>query len=241
MSEAAGLRLVPKRKERLGDQLYGQILEQIVSGALAEGDKLPSENQICRLFGVSRPTVREALLRLHADGLVISRQGAGSFVCKKPSAHLVRLTGVSDVAGLLRSLEVRIGIEGQAAALAATRHTPVQLDRIEAAVDAMRRIFGSGHAPVDEDYEFHQAVATASGNVLFAELLGTLHATIQHSMTVALNLTREGSKERTARVIEEHEAIADAIAHRDSEGANLAMRYHLNRARQRLTDERRDR
>lgn len=240
MSETVGLRLVPWKKERLGDQLYGQILEQIVSGALAEGDKLPSESRICRSFGVSRPTVREALLRLHADGLVVSRQGAGSFVCKRPSAHLVRLAGVSDVAGLLRCLEVRIGLEGQAAALAATRHTPAQLDRIATALAAMRSSFERGSPPVDEDYEFHQAVASASGNGLFAELLAAMHDTIRHSMTVALGITREGSKERAARVIEEHEAVADAIAHHDSEAANLAMRYHLYRARQRITDQRRD-
>src|SRR5271168_1372099 len=96
------LRLVPRPRERLGDLLYGQILERIVSGALKEGDKLPSENQICQAFGVSRPTVREALMRLHADGLVTTRQGSGTFVQKRPSDHLTRLAKVSDIAGMLR-------------------------------------------------------------------------------------------------------------------------------------------
>ena len=87
-------RLEPGQRERLGDQLYGQILEQIVSGALKEGDKLPSENKICQAFGVSRPTVRAALMRLNADGLVITRQGSGTFLQKRPSDHLTRLAKV---------------------------------------------------------------------------------------------------------------------------------------------------
>src|SRR5271155_1993715 len=132
------LKLVPRRRERLGDQLYGQLLEQIVSGTLKEGDKLPSEHQICRAFEVSRPTVREALMRLHADGLVTTRQGSGTFVQQRPSDHLTRLAKGSDVAGMLRRPQVRTALEGPAAALAAQRRTTGQMDRIFAALDALK-------------------------------------------------------------------------------------------------------
>lgn len=234
------LRLVPRRRERLGDQLYGQILQQIVSGALKEGDKLPSENQICRSFQVSRPTVREALMRLHADGLVTARQGSGTFVRRRPPDHLVRLAEVSDIAGMLRCLEVRIALEGQAAALAAGRRTGAQLDRLHEALGTLRACFESGSVPARADFEFHRAVATASGNALFAELLDMLDETIQRAMAVSLGITRAGSKERARRVLEEHEAIAEAIARGDAEGAGLAMRHHLHRARQRFTDGQQD-
>lgn len=236
----SGLKLVPRRKERLGDQLYGQILEQIVSGALNEGDKLPSENQICQSFHVSRPTVREALMRLHADGLVTTRQGSGTFVQKRPSGHLTRLAKVADIAGMLRCMEVRIALEGQAATLAAQRRTPSQMDRIAAALSALRTAFEGVAVPARADFEFHLAVASASGNDLFADLLQMLNETVEHTMTVALGITRAGSKERARRVIEEHEAIAEAIAHGDGEAAGLAMRYHLHRSRQRVTDGQRD-
>ena len=234
------LRLVPSRKEKLGDQLYGQILERIVSGALKAGDKLPSENQVCRSFGVSRPTVREALMRLHADGLVTSRQGSGTFVLKRPSDKLTRFATGADIAGLLRCFEVRIALEGQAASLAAQRRTTDQLGEIARALDALRTAFDRDGLPTDADYGFHRAVARASGNTLFADMLGTLHATIQQTMAVALSITREGSKERARRVIEEHEAIVDAVTGGDGDAAGLAMRYHLHRARQRLTDGQRD-
>ena len=230
------LKLVPRRKERLGDMLYGQILEQIVSGALKEGDKLPSENQICQSSQVSRPTVREALMRLHADGLVTTRQGSGTFVQRRPSDNLTRLVKVSDIAGMLRCLEVRMALEGQAAALAAQRRTSNQMDRIYGTLTALQAAFESGTVPARTDFEFHLAVAAASGNIVFAEVLETLDATIQHAMTVALGLTRAGSKERARRVFEEHEAVAEAIARGDAEAAGLTMRYHLHRARQRVTD-----
>ena len=236
----ADLKLVPQRKERLADLLYGQILEQIMSGALKEGDKLPSENQICQTSQISRPTVREALMRLHADGLVTTRQGSGTFVQRRPSDHLTRLAKVSDIAGMLRCMEVRIALEGQAATLAALRRTSSQMDDIADRLRALDEAFATGSVPAQTDFAFHLAVANASGNTMFAELLAALNETIQHTMTVALGITRVGSKERGRRVFDEHEAIAEAIARGDAEAAGLAMRYHLHRSRQRVTDEQRD-
>src|SRR3954447_18078385 len=195
------LKLVPGRRQRLGDMLYGQILDQIVSGALKEGDKLPSENEVCKAFQVSRPTVRAALTRLHADGLVATRQGSGTYVQKRPSDHLTRLAKVSDVTGMLRCLEVRIALEGQAAKLAAERHTPAQLERIRASLEALRADFDGSGIPARSDFEFQHAVAEASGNELFADLLNLLNEAIQQAMTVALSLTRAGSKERARRVV----------------------------------------
>ncbi|MBI0539382.1 FadR family transcriptional regulator [Roseomonas sp. KE2513] len=234
------LKLVRRQRERLGDQLYGQILEQIISGSLQEGDKLPSENQICQAFSVSRPTVREALMRLHADGLVTTRQGSGTFVQKRPSDQLTRLVKVSDIAGMLRCLEVRIGLEGQAASLAAQRRSAQEMERILEALAALRASFAGEAVPAHADYAFHSAVAKASGNAFFAELLEMLSDPIHGAMTVALGLTRVGSKERARRVVEEHEAIAEAIQAGDAEAAGLAMRYHLHRSRQRVTDGQRD-
>jgi DNA-binding FadR family transcriptional regulator len=234
------LKLEPGQRERLGDQLYGQILEQIVSGALKEGDKLPSENKICQAFGVSRPTVRAALMRLNADGLVITRQGSGTFLQKRPSDHLTRLAKVSDIAGMLRCQEVRIALEGQSARLAALRRTQHEMEKINAALEALHVAFDGSSVPADADYAFHLAVARASGNNLFADILEMLHETIRHAMTVGLGITRTGSKERAQRVVEEHEAIAEAIARGDGEAADLAMRYHLHRSRQRMTDGQRD-
>jgi GntR family transcriptional repressor for pyruvate dehydrogenase complex len=238
--QMTNLMLLPKKKQRLGDLLYGQILDQIVSGALTEGERLPSENKICQSFQVSRPIVREALMRLAADGLVVSRQGSGTFVQRRPPSGLTRFAEVADVAGMLRCLEVRMALEGQSAALAARRRTADQLREIARALEDMRDGFAIGAVPSAADAAFHLAVARASGNELFADLLGVLRTTIEQSMNVALSITREGSKERANRVWEEHRAVFEAIAQGDSQAADLAMRYHLDRSRQRVTDGQRD-
>ena len=231
----------PRGKQRLVDVLYGQILEQIVSGALQEGDKLPSENQICQRWNVSRPTVREALMRLHADGLVIARQGAGTFVGKRPSDLLTRLTTVSDVPGLLRCLEVRSALEGQAAGLAARRRTSDQMDGISCAFDRLQSALADGTAAAAEDFAFHLAVAEASGNGMFTDILQVLGTQVKHAMGVALGITQATSRERAQRVLAEHQAVTEAIERGDVEAATLCMRYHLHRARQRLIDGQRDR
>ncbi|MCG5241536.1 FadR/GntR family transcriptional regulator [Azospirillum doebereinerae] len=236
----AGLKLLPKRKERLGDQLYGQILEQIVSGALTEGDKLPSEKELCLMFEVSRPVVREAMMLLQADGLVVARQGSGTYVQRRPPQGLIALAGASDVAGILRCYELRVPLEGEAAALAAKRRSPEQLERIKTALDELTRALESPASAAAADFAFHRAVAEASGNDMFVSILETLHAAVENSMTLALNITAQGSAERSRRVLDEHGRIYEAIAIGDSDAANLAMRYHINRARQRITEQQQD-
>ncbi len=180
-------------------------------------------------------------MRLHADGLVTTRQGSGTFVQKRPSGHLTRLAKVSDVPGMFRCLEVRIAIEGQAAMLAAQWRNSSQSNDIFHALATLQASFEGTAVPARADFDFHLAVAKASGNELFADLLSMLNETIEAAMTVALGITRAGSKDRARRVVEEHEAIAEAIGRGDAEGAGLAMRYHLHRARQRVTDGQRDR
>ncbi|MBU2089350.1 MAG: GntR family transcriptional regulator, partial [Alphaproteobacteria bacterium] len=112
--------VAPLRQSKLADQLYEQIMLQIVNGSLAIGEKLPSEAQLCQLFAVSRPVVREALARLRADNVIASRRGSGTYVQSRPAADLVRLAPSGVLAELLRCYEMRVALEGEAAYLAAT-------------------------------------------------------------------------------------------------------------------------
>lgn len=240
-AHVTNLMLMPPKKERLGDRIYGQILEQIASGALRPGDRLPSESLISRSLSVSRPIVRQALMRLQADGLVTTRKGLGTVVQNTPPEGLTRFSQPDNVAHMLRCLELRMAVEGQAAALAATRHNTAELRQIGRALDAMKEQMQKSGVATVADFEFHLAVARASGNFLFEQVLQSLNDAIRQGMTTALSVTKEGSPERAQRVIDEHRAIYDAIARRDSAGADLAMRYHLDRVRQRVTDSNRDR
>ena len=234
------LQLNINKREKLSDQLYGQLLSKIVSGELKEGDKLPSENEVARAFKVSRPVIREALLRLQADGLIYSRQGAGSFVKARPPADLIEFSEPSDVAGLLRCFEARLPLEGASAGLAAQRAEAADLSKIEAALVALEEAM-SRKEPADQaDFDFHIAIAEATGNEFFVDILNSLHAATRSGMRVALNITRRGTLERLKKVQEEHRAIFDAIATGDMAAADLAMRHHIHSARTRLTNHLRD-
>ncbi len=240
LETSADLTFVPGRRQRLSDQLYGQILQHIVSGRLREGDRLPPEKGICEMFGVSRPIVREALMRLRADGLVQARQGAGTFVMRRPAARLTNFARTTDIAGYLRCLELRLPVEGAAAKLAAERRSAEALARIEAAHAAFQREMKSGRFSAEADLAFHTAIADATGNDFFPAVLLGLGESLHGFMNLMLNLTRTGSKQRARIVLQEHTRVLDAIRAQDSEGAALAMQLHIGQARRRLTDRNRD-
>jgi DNA-binding FadR family transcriptional regulator len=230
------MRLKPPAKRRLADELYGQLLEQIVSGAMVPGDKLPTEKELCRAMHVSRPVVREALLRLNADGFVKSRRGSGTTVLMSPSREISRFIQPGDLSRYMLPFEVRIGLEPEAARLAAQRRTEEDLARINSACHDLAAAIASGASAQKHDLAFHQAVAVATGNDLFSRQLATLDQELQGFMSVSLGLTGLGSSERKRIVLLEHVQIAEAIAIGDGELAWTYMRYHISQARQRMID-----
>jgi GntR family transcriptional repressor for pyruvate dehydrogenase complex len=226
---------------RLGDQLYARIFERIASGALNVGDRLPSELEICRQFGVSRAVVREALLRLRADGLITAHQGLGSFVSHQPAPRIRTLSGAQDIAAYLRCQEVRVCVEGDAARLAALRRSTAQMERIEAAHARFTASLEAGRTDDQrDDLAFHSSIAQACGNALYAQILDSVHESVTGFMRLTLGLTRTGSRQRARQVLDEHAAVVAAIREKDAERARIAMQYHLTQARQRLVDRNRD-
>lgn len=237
-SEAPGLVLT--RRQRMGDQLYGQILEQIVSGRLQEGTRLPAELDLCKMFGVSRPVVRQALQRLGADGLVHARQGSGTYVTARPAARLADFVEPRQIAEYMRSIEVRLVLEGAAARRAAERHSAAELVAIEAAHKRFRQEAESSGLTPSADLAFHMAIAEASGNGFYVVLLQHLHEVIEGCMNVALRLTRTSPRERASQVLSEHAMIVEAIRLQDGDAAQLAMQFHITQVRRRLVDRSRD-
>jgi GntR family transcriptional repressor for pyruvate dehydrogenase complex len=238
---AGTLVLARGQRTRLSDQLYGQIFEQIVSGRLKVGDRLPSEKEICEQFGVSRPVVREALLRLGADGLVTAHQGLGTFVSHQPVARIQSFARAQDVASYLRCQEVRMALEGDAARLAAERRTQEQMEAIEEAHVRFAQNAEKGKPDPQDDLAFHASVASAAQNDFYLEVLEHINESLIGFMRLSLSLTRTGSKQRAQRVVEEHAAIVDAIREQDGERARVAMQFHLGQARRRVVDRERDR
>ncbi len=229
-------KLTIKKRQTLADQLYGQILEQIVSNVLTQGQRLPSENRLATAFGVSRPVVREALRKLQEDGLVEARRGVGTFVRRRPSEKLIEYATAGSVAGLMRAMEARITLEHATARMAALRASKQDIALIETTQQQLEASMQARTPSVDADYQFHLAIATASGNEVFIQMLECTREAIEQGIDVAQKLTREGSQARIDTVVREHRQILEAIRAGDSEAAGVYMSYHLLQARTRITD-----
>src|SRR3954449_10184481 len=126
-------------QRKLSRGLFEQLAEQIKSGRLEPGARLPTEQALTRAARVSRTVVREAVAALRADGLVITRQGVGAFVSAAPQQAPFRLDpeGMRSIEDVLHVMELRLGVEIESAGLAAERATRPQLRAISAALEAM--------------------------------------------------------------------------------------------------------
>jgi GntR family transcriptional regulator, transcriptional repressor for pyruvate dehydrogenase complex len=226
---------------RLSETVYSQLLDDVLSGTITVGERLPSETQLAERFSVSRPVVREALQRLQSDGVVLSRQGSGSYVQRSPAHQVGELTRTFTLHEVLESFELRLAIESLSAGLAARNRSDAQLKAIEKAAKGLKAAFDQRQAAQEADYGFHRAIALASGNGLLLATLDQLADRHKSGMTVTLSLTRQASALRRSRVLDEHERIVNAIRVADPESASIAMRYHIDQARNRLLDRQLDR
>ncbi len=225
----------PLNRTSYADQAYAYLFHQITSGVYAEGEALPSENELCALFGISRPVIRKALEKLREDDLIESRRGAGSFV--KPR---VRVSAKDDVTAgrlreLLMNLEFRKVIEPESAFLAAQRRTDADLAIIKAAVDEFEDYcVRQGKVGRHLDFKFHHAVATASGNRRFVEAIAAVEYDVDNAVNLARYLGRFDHLERSKKVWKEHLGMYEAIERQDAEQARRLMADHLEQARLRM-------
>jgi DNA-binding FadR family transcriptional regulator len=224
----------PAQRQRLGDQLYEQILQRIVSGEYGEGARLPSEAQLCRAFKVSRSVVREALSRLHVDGLVNARQGAGTFVQHRPSVDFLEHAPAGAIADVLRFFEMRIALEGEAAFHAASRRSRADIARITAINQRLETMLVTRELGVDVDIELHEAIAGASQNALFVTALRDLRPLFDAGLQMSRSLSLKKEPIRLRLVQDEHESIVSAIVEGSPDRARTAMRHHIENARIRM-------
>jgi len=235
MDHPPDLRPRPGRTpEGLADRVYRELLAQIIDGNLREGDRLSTEQALAEQFNTSRPTVREALSRLRADGIVTSRQGAGTFVVRRPDPDVTRFMPLESMSDVRRVLEFRIVVESGAAALAATVADEADLQRIRAALQRLEAAVQARTLGVDEDFELHLAVAQATHNQFFVSVIASIQPHMEFGMNLLRNFSLHRTDERVARVQSEHGDIVAAIAARDADAASRTMRLHLENGRQRM-------
>jgi GntR family transcriptional regulator, uxu operon transcriptional repressor len=211
--------------KRLYRQIADQLAQLISSGEFTAGARLPAERELAASLGVSRASVREAIISLEMSGLVEVRVGTGIFVSSPPEGA-TRLGGDAGP-GPFELLAARKLIEGEIAALAAKNAMPADAAALRRSVERLEAKVTDFSAREAEDRDFHVLLAKATGNGSLelvveglwnqrAELWGRLQ---QHFHTAKL----------AERTIRDHAAIAGAVADRDSDAARAAMHRHLAR------------
>jgi DNA-binding FadR family transcriptional regulator len=227
----------PRKHRNLAQLVVSQLSEHIQKGELKAGDKLPTETEIMVEQGVSRSVVREAISRMQAAGLVETRHGIGTFVLPPPPSAIMGIdpATVMTVRDVIALLELRIGLETEAAGLAAARRSEAQLLEVRAALAALQQGARLGQDSVELDQRFHLAIAQASGNQYFHAILQHLGENIIPRARInSARLTHADPAAYMEQVGREHEQIVDAIARGDAESARAAMRLHIGNSRERL-------
>jgi DNA-binding FadR family transcriptional regulator len=225
-----------RRPRRLALDLVDDLGDRIRDGRLRPGEKLPSEGRFMAEFGVSRTVVREALSKLQAAGMVHTRHGVGTFVVGAGHAPGFRIPAqqTETLRDVIAVLELRIGLETEAAALAAQRRTAQNLAVMREALDGFALALAEGRDAVDADFQFHAEIARATQNTHFAGLMATLGARIiPRARLGRADTLEEDQLSYLRRVNAEHEGLYDAIARQDADAARAAMRTHLTNSRER--------
>ena len=215
--------LDPIINRRLYQQVAERIRRQIESGELVAGDRLPAEKDLAQQLGVSRPSVREALVALEIAGFVEIRTGSGTYI----SGRGKLLPPMLDAGpGPFELLHARLLIEGEVASEAAMRIDPDELAAVEGTVNEMERMVLAGEHSRAADQRFHVLIANASGNSVLAELVSNLWQGMFSPMFYKMSeLTGLIANQELA--LAEHKAIFAALATHDPVGARAAMRRHL--------------
>jgi DNA-binding FadR family transcriptional regulator len=226
----------PRRPRTLALELVDAVGEGLHAGPRSPGGNMPPEAAVMQEFGVSRTVVREAISKLQAAGLVDTRHGVGSFVvgaAQPRSGFRLAPEKMATLRDVVAVLELRIGIETEAAGLAAQRRTARDLAALREALDQFERSVRAGRDAIDPDYRFHLGIARATRNPHFAEIFGMLGQTIIPRAREGAGVSRAERRAYLLKVNAEHESILGAIAAEDADGARAAMRTHLANSRER--------
>lgn len=236
-----GIQLIsPIKKMKMSEQILEQLRTMIQEGEFPPESKLPSENELAKMFGVSRAPVREAISVLAASGLVESRQGGGSYVNKVLLVNLLDSVALEMVSAeeVYDLLELRTVIETEAAGFAAARRTEEELLKIKAGLDQFAVTIQDEHEiGYEADFLFHHEIVAASKNSFIIQTVCNLRGLYKQTLNFSLK-QNIGFTRKRQQVYEEHLSIYEAIENKDTEAAAFYMKRHLVNARIKLGDTR---
>ena len=226
-------------------RLYRQIAEQlrtlISAGEWAVGARLPAERDLARQLGVSRPSVREALIAMEVEGWVEVRTGSGVYVLDRSKAPSHDSHGNGRAAeispdewGPLELIRARRVVEGEVAAMAATQAKRKHIDAMEKALASMKNDADRGVLPLEGDRAFHTAIVESCGNVVLIETIQRFWDSRRGPLFERLGGHFE-TVDSWRSAISEHQAIFDAVRNRNPDAARVAMHAHMDQSHKRFS------
>jgi GntR family transcriptional regulator, transcriptional repressor for pyruvate dehydrogenase complex len=225
------LKVRPIQKSSISDDIVQQIMEQISTRELEPGMRLPSERDLCKQFNASRSSLREALRCLSIMGVLTARAGEGTSIAADGGKFLetvIQWRFITETYDIRNLMELRIALEGLAAASSAERATDEDVQTLEGLVDRMGKTVQQAKKFAELDLEFHLALARASKNQVVVDLVSMIRGQLTRTLSTVLTL-----QHARPLSVSEHAAIVKAIKRRDADGARTAMQNHLNAAMKR--------
>jgi DNA-binding FadR family transcriptional regulator len=217
------------RPRKISEEIVGQVKTLIKTGKLLPGEQLPPERAFAELLGVGRPTLREALNHLEALDIVEIRKRQGVFVKNIGSALVSNpLSRVfKEDRGMMPYLyEMRKDIEIAAARLAAQRRTDEDLTTILVPIQKMENDLKAGAFSIEDDIDFHMAVAKATHNFLRVHIMQHLFDISNEFLEQVRTRLGRGSEELSV-VVNHHRHVFEAIRDQDGQRSGVAMEQHL--------------
>ena len=225
--------------KRLYQQIAGQVRTLIGSGEFAVGSRMPAERDLARQLGVSRPSVREALIALEVEGWVEVRTGSGVYVLDRTAqvvkAGAARAAKIApDEWGPLELIRARRAVEGEIASMAATDAKRKHIAAMGKAIANMKQDADRGVLPLDGDRAFHTAIVESCGNAVLIETVQRFWDSRRSPLFERLGGHFE-TVESWRAAIAEHEAIYNAVRAHDPQAARAAMHAHMDKSHERFS------
>lgn len=214
-----------------------EVNEYIRQHELRAGDMVPSESALAQRMGVSRGVVREGYRKLTAIGILDianGRRARVGYIDQQYLALLINHAIEIEKVSIQQTLDVRRTLELRAAALAALRRTTEEAEQIRQHAGAMRTAFGDIEAMTQHDIDFHDAIAHASRNSLYHQIISSFSVVMEK--TAPIGFYSRPTQQARMQVVENHEAIAQAISAQDVHTAEQAMAAHFDSTSKALLD-----
>jgi len=227
---AAAMGFKPIKRTSLSSEIVEQIIDLISRAELKPGEQLPSERELCKIFGVGRTSIREAIRSLTTMGVLDGRVGRGTFVCNN-SNYLERTLQwgfLLDQNSIQDLVETRLMLECETARLAADRATTGELEEIEKAYGEMVAAGDDTDQFLQADLRFHLLIGKATQNSILNRLLGMTRSSLQEWIRAALHKpSPTETRKRVSLTLRQHCEILDALKNRDAVRAGEAIREHI--------------